>query len=100
MIREYGQSLIVIDQEPGKLSKSIIANTNCKICFNLGSGTDIGVIAKSMGLTKENEQDIDLLKVGHAIVKMKERFTETIHIRIPLIKNRKLKSRASSVGSP
>ena len=34
MIREYGESIIVIDQEPSELSKSILANTNCKISFN------------------------------------------------------------------
>lgn len=86
MVREYGQSIVVIDQEPGKLSRSIIANTNCKICFNLGNGFDIGVIARSMSLEKDEEKNIDKLKVGHAIVKMKERFNEPIHIKIPLIK--------------
>jgi len=83
MIREYGQSMVVIDQEPGKLSRSIIANTNCKICFNLGNGIDIGVIARSMSLEKEEEKSIDKLKVGHTIVKMKERFNEPVHIKIP-----------------
>jgi len=86
MIREYGQSMVIIDQEPGKLSRSIIANTNCKICFNLGNGNDIWEIAKSMSLEKEEQKNIDKLKVGHAIVKMKERFTEPVHIKIPLIK--------------
>jgi len=59
MIREFGESIIVIDQEPSKLSKSIIANTNCKITFNLGSGSDIMELSYAMGLSKEEEKAID-----------------------------------------
>jgi hypothetical protein len=85
MIREYGESIIVIDQEPSKLSKSILANTNCKISFNLGHGLDIKSISQSMNLEKEQEGYIDLLPVGHAILKIKYRFSEPIHIKFPLI---------------
>jgi type IV secretory pathway VirB4 component len=102
MVREFGQSVIVIDQEPTKLSRSIIANTNCKICLNLGNGDDIQDIGRSMSLEKDQIQNIDRLKVGHAIVKMKERFIEPIHIKIPhvkLIKGKKLK-KTKSVGIP
>jgi len=85
MIREFGESIIVVDQEPSKISNSILANTNCKICFNLGNGNDIKTTARCMNLTTEQERFIDKLKVGHAIVKMKERFSEPIHIRFPLM---------------
>ena len=85
MIREFGESVIVIDQEPKKVSDSIKANTNCKICFTLGNGKDIYDIAKSMNMTNEQERMIDKLKTGHAIVKIKERFDEPIHVRIPLV---------------
>ena len=100
MVREYGQSIVVIDQEPSKLSRSIIANTNCKICFTLGSGNDIQEIAKSMSLEKDEEKNIDKPKVGHALVKMKERFTEPVQIKIPFIKINKEGRRIESVGSP
>jgi len=36
-------------------------------------------------LTIEEMQSIDKLKVGHAIVKMKERFHEPIHVGFPLV---------------
>ena len=84
MIREFGESVIVIDQEPSKVSNSIKANTNCKICFNLGSGIDISTMAKTLNMTPEQERMIDKLKTGHAIIKMKDRFAEPIHVRIPL----------------
>ena len=85
MIREFGEGVIVVDQEPSKLSKSIIANTNTKMCFNLGNGNDVRVMSGSMFLTQEEEQAIDQLKVGHAIVKLKDRFSDPIQVRVPLV---------------
>jgi hypothetical protein len=41
------------------------------------------------------ERCIDKLKIGHAIVKMKERFHEPIHVRFPLVKINK-----SLIGIP
>ena len=92
MIREFGEGVIVIDQEPQKISDSIMANTNCKINFTLGNGKDITAIAKAMSLTSEEKRMIDKLKTGHAIVKTK-RFDNPIHVRIPHIDIKKNKSR-------
>lgn len=89
MIREFGEGIIVIDQEPNKVSDSIKANTNCKICFTLGNGKDISDISKAMNLTQEQRRYIDKLKTGHAIVKIKNRFDEPIHVKIPHVKNKK-----------
>jgi len=85
MIREYGESVIVIDQEPSKVSNSILANTNSKICFNLGNGKDIEIMARAMSLNQEGKESIDKLKVGHAIIKLKSRFSEPLHVRFPLV---------------
>lgn len=86
MIREFGIGIIAIDQEPSKLSNSILANTNCKICFNLGHGNDIAAMSRALNLTKTESRFIDKLKIGHAIVKLKSRFSEPIHIHFPLHK--------------
>lgn len=85
MIREFGEGVVIVDQEPSKLSKSIIANTNCKICFNLGNGADVKIMSGAMGLELEEEKAIDQLKVGHAIVKLKDRFREPLHVRVPFV---------------
>lgn len=85
MIREFGESVIVIDQEPSKLSHSILANTNCKICFNLGNGWDIQAMSASMALTAEQHRYLDQLQVGHAIIKIKDRFVQPILVRFPLV---------------
>jgi DNA helicase HerA-like ATPase len=88
MIREFGESVIVIDQEPQKVSDSILANTNCKICFTLGNGKDVSTIGKAMNLSIEENGMIDKLKTGHAIIKNK-RFDEPIHVKFPHIKIKK-----------
>ena len=98
MIREFGESVIVIDQEPSKISNSILANTNTKICFTLGNGRDIKTIGSAMNLKLEEFRFIDKLKVGHAIVKIKERFDVPIHVRFPKVPIDK--SMGSPVGTP
>lgn len=98
MIREFGESVIVIDQEPSKVSNSILANTNCKICFTLGNGRDVKTIGSAMNLKTDESRFIDKLKVGHAIVKMKERFDVPIHVRFPKVPIDKSMER--SVGTP
>jgi DNA helicase HerA-like ATPase len=86
MIREYGESVIVIDQEPSKLSDSIKANTYCKITFNLGNGKDIADIAKCLELDSTEKSYIDKLDVGQAIVKLKGRCKEPFLIKFPKFK--------------
>ena len=95
MIRKFGESIIVIDQEPNKLSESIKANTNTKITFSLGNGKDIWDISICMELTEEQRKYIDLLKVGHAIVKVKGRIEKPVLVYFPKFEYR-LKREESS----
>jgi len=88
-IREFGEAVIVIDQEPTKLSNSIKANTYCKITFNLGNGKDILEISNCMGLTKEESEYIDLLEVGNSVVGLKGRISVPLHIGFPEVDIRK-----------
>lgn len=89
MIREFGEGVVVIDQEPSKLSESVIANTNTKVCFNLGSGKDIAVMAGAMNLTAQEQRYIDKLRIGEAIVKSKTRFSNPLMVRVPHVKLRR-----------
>lgn len=87
MIRKFGEGVIVIDQEPSKLSESIKANTNTKITFTLGNGKDIFDIASSMEISQEQRKYLDLLKVGHAVVKVKGRVESPIMVYFPKFEN-------------
>ena len=77
-IREFGEAVIVIDQEPSKLSNSIKANTNTKICFNLGNGDDIEDVVRCMGIEDEDRDAIGRLRVGEALVAVKGRIVEPV----------------------
>ncbi len=67
-IREFGEALIVSDQEPTKLSESIKANTKCKIVFGLGQGKDALDMGRTIGLDEAKTGYLNKLQVGHAIV--------------------------------
>ena len=85
MIREFGEGVIAIDQEPSKLSKSILANTGCKVCFSLGSGEDVLVMGRAMNLGVEAVGWLDHLGVGSAVVKVLGRFWQPVHVKFPLV---------------
>ena len=78
MIRKFGEAVIVIDQEPSKLSESIKANTSVKITFTLGNGKDIQDISRSLELGWQDTKFLDMLKTGHALVKVKGRIEKPI----------------------
>jgi len=79
--REFGEALIVADQEPGKLTDSIKANTLTKIMLSLGSGKDISEMSHCMGLNEDQMNYSYKLGVGQGIVKMAG--TEPLKIDIP-----------------
>lgn len=85
--REFGEALIVADQEPTKLTDSIKANTYTKIMMSLGSGKDIAEMSHCMGLNIDQTNFSHKLKTGHGIVKIAG--IEPIHVQIPLVPIRK-----------
>ncbi len=98
MIRKFGEGVIVIDQEPSKMSESIKANTNTKITFTLGNGKDIFDIATSMEISQEQRKYLDLLKVGHAIVKVKGRVESPIMVYFPKFEDNNPKTEEDEAG--
>jgi len=85
-IREFGEAVIVLDQEPAKLSESVKANTATKIVFNLGNGKDILDIARSLYLDRFQEGSINPLPIGQAVVSIKGRLSEPVLVSWPHVK--------------
>lgn len=89
-IREFGEALIVADQEPSKLTHSIKANTYTKITGFLGHGRDINDIAEAMDLDDEARKAITKLERGMWLVKLAGRYTKPFLIKsddFPLVKD-------------
>jgi len=69
-MREFGEALVVADQEPTKLTESLKANTNTKIVLPTASSTQLDNIASSMQLSDRQYQVATTLDVGQAIVQV------------------------------
>ncbi|MHC4187809.1 MAG: ATP-binding protein [Planctomycetota bacterium] len=82
-IREFGESLILLDQHPSKISLYAMGNTYCTICMNLKHKTDINAVAQCMLLDKDKDI-LGFLDVGKAVVKLQGRTARPFEITIPL----------------
>ncbi len=81
-IREFGESLILLDQHPSKISLYALGNTYCTICMNLKHKTDINAMGQCLLLDKEREI-LGTLEVGQAVVKLQGRIARPFQITIP-----------------
>jgi hypothetical protein len=68
-IRVFGQSMVLIDQRPSKVSDSAMANVNTKLVMNLNHRSDLSEMSKALLLRKDQENYLGMLKVGQAIIK-------------------------------
>ena len=83
MVREFGEGLIVSDQEPSKIAESILANSYTKICMFLGDGKDLYIMGKAMNLTPDQIEACGHLEVGEAVVKIAGRYTSPFPVKMP-----------------
>lgn len=82
-IREYGISLICLDQHVSKLSDVVSGNAACNIAFQQVLPPDVETISALMQL-REHKNFFSMLPVGHAIVKLAERYYRPFLIHVPI----------------
>ena len=88
-IREFGESLIYLDQHPSQISMPALGNTYCTICFNLKHRTDVTAMSQAM-LLKDDEKDIlGSLQIGQAMVRLQGRGIRPFLISVPEFKIKK-----------
>jgi hypothetical protein len=102
-MREYGTSLICLDQHISKLSDTVKGNSACHVAFQQQLPQDIYDISSITQLHKQKDS-FSQLKVGTAIVKLSERYTTPFLVRTPYmalteqkIPDEKITSRAQAV---
>jgi len=81
-IREFGESLILLDQHPSKISLYALGNTYTTICMNLKHKTDINAMGQCLLLDKERDI-LGTLDIGEAVVKLQGRIARPFQISIP-----------------
>jgi len=67
-IRKYGESLIIVDQIPDKLTSEVLKNTNTKIVHRIFAQDDKEAIGNTMALSDEQKEFLSSLETGRAIV--------------------------------
>ena len=67
-IRKYGESLIIADQIPNKLTPEVLKNTNTKIVQRIFAKDDKDTIGSMMSLSEEQSGYLSNLQVGNAIM--------------------------------
>lgn len=67
-IRKYGESLVIADQIPGKLTPEVMKNTNTKIIHRLFAQDDKEAVGHTMGLEDDQAKFLSNLAVGRAVV--------------------------------
>ncbi|MGF0068882.1 helicase HerA domain-containing protein [Candidatus Spyradosoma sp. SGI.093] len=67
-IRAMGQSVIVADQLPSRVSPNIVKGTGTKIVHRLLAKDDRESVGETMGLNEEQIDDLCLLRTGECVV--------------------------------
>lgn len=67
-VRKYGESLIIVDQIPEKMTPEVLKNTNTKIVHKVFAKDDKDVIGDTMALSENQKQFLSFLDKGRAIV--------------------------------
>ena len=67
--REIEIGLMVVDQSPTNLARSVISNTGTKVVLRLEDGAEMEEIGRALGLERDAWQKLGFLQEGEAIVK-------------------------------
>ena len=81
-IREFGVSLVLLDQMPSKLSGFALANSYATICMSMSSRADINAMTQTL-LLDSSKDILGTLEVGQAVVKLQGRIARPFLISIP-----------------
>lgn len=83
MIREFGVSLILVDQHPCKIPVTILGNTNTTILFGLKHSKDLQAASEAI-LLKEPDY-LGKLPTGTAIVRLQDRYPQPFLVKFPQV---------------
>ena len=67
-VRKYGESLIIVDQIPDKMTPEVLKNTNTKIVHKLFAQDDKEAIGNTISLDQDQKAFLSSLVPGRAIV--------------------------------
>ena len=81
-IRELGESIIIIDQHPSKMSVSALGNLSTKFVLTLSLNQDVAAVSNAMLLEKDQKKYLSMLTIGQCICRS-DRLTQPVLLSIP-----------------
>jgi hypothetical protein len=78
MCREFSQGVMVIEQNPGNISQSVLGNLNAIISMNLGHVNDINAVSTAMVLNGPDRKESVLVRVDFETIDKSEPLPEEI----------------------
>jgi hypothetical protein len=96
-IREFGVSLVLLDQMPSKLSGFALANSYATICMSMSNRADINAMTQTL-LLDSGKDILGTLDVGQAVVKLQGRIPRPFLISIPEFNIRKGRVTDEQIG--
>lgn len=66
-IRKYGESLVIVDQIPNKLTPDVLKNTNTKIIHRIFAADDKEAVGNTVMLKDEQKDFLSNLEAGRAV---------------------------------
>lgn len=79
-VRSYGLGIIIADQSPTKVGRSIVANTNVKVIFKLVEKENKDSVCTATNMTEEDYDLLGRLGVGEALLHYGRVYTP-LHIK-------------------
>jgi hypothetical protein len=80
-VRKYGESLIIVDQIPDKMTPEVLKNTNTKIIHKLFAQDDKDAVGNTMALNDEQKAFLSNLPPGRAVM-FSQGWTKAIQLQI------------------
>ena len=85
-VRKYGESLIIVDQIPNKMTPEVLKNTNTKIVHKIFAQDDKDTIGNTLALNDEQKNFLSYLEKGRAIV-ITDGWKKPVQVQIELLSN-------------
>lgn len=82
-IREFGTSMILLDQMPSTIAPSALANTYALVIFSMKHRSDLTAVSQAMLLDDENKAVLGNLQIGEAVVRLQGRSIGPFMIQVP-----------------
>jgi len=83
-MRDLGEAVVLLDQNPSLLSVPAMGNTATTICLNLKHADDLEAAGKALGLPRDRWEYLGRLPVGQGIVRVQGRHATPFLVDFPL----------------